>query len=92
MVGRQWPTEQTIRQISHREHFSIGGSINPRIIARPATAQYTYRHRFLCGTHLFSVITSAGLRSVNGFMIPKGEFIPQFHVQCQHAAQASRKP
>ena len=38
-----------------------------------------------CGTHLFSEIAGAGLRSVNAFLLPKGEFNPQLHVQCQHA-------
>lgn len=38
-----------------------------------------------CGTHLFSEITSVGLRSVNAYLLPRGEFRPQFHIQCQHA-------
>lgn len=38
-----------------------------------------------CGTHLFTDVTSADLRSVNAFLLPKGEFNPQLHVQCQHA-------
>lgn len=38
-----------------------------------------------CGTHLFSELAAAGVRSVNGFLLPTGEFQPQFHVQCQHA-------
>ncbi|GLS17552.1 hypothetical protein GCM10007874_05670 [Labrys miyagiensis] len=35
--------------------------------------------------HLFSEIDGVGMRSVNGYLLPKGEFRPQFHVQCQHA-------
>ena len=38
-----------------------------------------------CGTYLFSEIESVGLRSVSGYLLPKGEFKPQFHVQCQYA-------
>jgi hypothetical protein len=38
-----------------------------------------------CGTYLFSEIEKAGGRSVSGYLLPKGEFKPQFHVQCQHA-------
>lgn len=38
-----------------------------------------------CGTHLYSEITSVGLRSVNAFLLPNQEFKPQLHVQCQHA-------
>lgn len=38
-----------------------------------------------CGTHLFTEVASAGLRSLSGYLLPKGEFKPQFHVQCQHA-------
>jgi hypothetical protein len=38
-----------------------------------------------CGTHMFSEIEAVGLRSVNAFLFPKGEFQPQAHVQCQHA-------
>lgn len=38
-----------------------------------------------CGTHLFADITKAGLRSVNGFLLPPGTFNAQLHIQCQHA-------
>lgn len=38
-----------------------------------------------CGTHLFSEIASVGLRSVNAFLLPRGAFQPQMHIQCQHA-------
>ena len=38
-----------------------------------------------CGAYLFSEIARAGMRSVNAYLLPKGEFNPQFHVQCQHA-------
>jgi hypothetical protein len=39
-----------------------------------------------CGTHLFSELPRVGMRSVNPYLLPKGAFRPQFHVQCQHAA------
>ena len=52
----------------------------------PIVVKTTQRMRCVtCGTHLFSEIASVGLRSVNGFLLPKGEFNPQLHVQCQHA-------
>ena len=38
-----------------------------------------------CGTYLFSEIARVGLRSVSAYLLPKGAFHPQFHVQCQHA-------
>ena len=38
-----------------------------------------------CNTHLFSEIASAGVRSINAFLLPTEAFKPQFHVQCQHA-------
>lgn len=52
----------------------------------PLTVKTTQRMRCeACGTILFAEITSAGLRSVNAFLLPSEEFKPQFHVQCQHA-------
>lgn len=52
----------------------------------PIVVKATARMRCAsCGTPLFSEITSVGMRGVNGFLLPKGEFNPQFHVQCQHA-------
>jgi hypothetical protein len=38
-----------------------------------------------CGTHLFSELANVGMRSVNAYLLPKGSFTPQFHVQCAHA-------
>jgi hypothetical protein len=38
-----------------------------------------------CGTHLFSEIANVGMRSVSGYLLPKGEFRPQMHVQCAYA-------
>lgn len=39
----------------------------------------------VCNTHLFTEVESAGMRSVNAYLLPTDEFKPQFHVQCQHA-------
>jgi hypothetical protein len=38
-----------------------------------------------CGAYLFSEISGAGMRSVSGYLLPRREFKPQFHVQCAHA-------
>jgi len=35
-----------------------------------------------CGMYLFSEIASVGMRSVSAYLLPKGEFKPQFNVQC----------
>lgn len=52
----------------------------------PIVVKTTQRMRCVsCGTYLFSEITTAGLRSVNAFLLPEGEFNPQIHIQCQHA-------
>ncbi|WCE93128.1 MULTISPECIES: GFA family protein [Pseudomonadota] len=52
----------------------------------PMTANTLPRIRCAeCGQHLFNDVQSHGLRNVNGYLLPKGEFKPQFHVQCQYA-------
>ncbi len=52
----------------------------------PLVVRTTQRMRCAsCGTPLFTEVASAGLRSVNAMLLPKGEFKPQFHLQCQHA-------
>lgn len=52
----------------------------------PIVVRTTQRMRCAaCGTFLFTEVASAGLRSVNARLLPKGEFKPQFHIQCQHA-------
>jgi hypothetical protein len=38
-----------------------------------------------CGTRMFIDVLSVGLRGVNGYLLPKGQFKPQFHMQCQFA-------
>ena len=71
----------------------VAGAIYPKQMVKvvrgeptPIVVKATQRMRCVsCGTHLFSEITSVGLRSVNGFLLPKGEFVPRIHVQCQHA-------
>jgi hypothetical protein len=42
-------------------------------------------HCAKCGTHLFNDVQSHSLRNVNGYLLPKGEFKPQFHVHCKYA-------
>lgn len=38
-----------------------------------------------CGTRVYSEISAVGLCGVNGLLLPRGQFQPQFHIQCQHA-------
>jgi hypothetical protein len=38
-----------------------------------------------CGTYLFSEIAAVNVRSVSAYLLPKDEFKPQLHVQCQYA-------
>ncbi len=38
-----------------------------------------------CGTYLFSELERVGMRSVSAYLLPKGTFRPQFHVQCDEA-------
>ncbi|HLJ71089.1 MAG TPA: GFA family protein [Roseiarcus sp.] len=52
----------------------------------PMVVRTTQRMRCAaCGTYLFSELASAGVRSVSAMLLPKGEFKPQFHVQCEDA-------
>jgi len=53
---------------------------------QPMVVKATPRMRCLaCGSYLFSEIASVGMRSVSAYLLPKGMFKPQFHVQCAHA-------
>jgi hypothetical protein len=38
-----------------------------------------------CGTYLFAELPQVGMRSLSAYLLPKGAFEPQFHVQCRHA-------
>lgn len=38
-----------------------------------------------CGGRLFIEVAARDLRGVNGFLLPAGEFRPQFHVHCNLA-------
>jgi hypothetical protein len=40
-----------------------------------------------CGTRLFIDVLPLKLRGANGYLIPKEEFRPQFHMQCQFAVR-----
>ena len=42
-------------------------------------------HCHAYGTYLFAEIADHGLRSLSAYLLPKGMFRPQFHVQCQYA-------
>jgi len=42
-------------------------------------------HCSACGAFLFSEIRQASLRWLSAYLLPKGTFAPEFHVQCQHA-------
>lgn len=44
----------------------------------------------VCGTRLFIEVTARRLRGVNGCLLPKGAFRPQFHMQCQYAVHPVR--
>jgi hypothetical protein len=58
------------------------------IRGRPAAmvVKSTQRMRHAgCGAYLFSELPSVGMRSVSAYLLPKGKFKPQFHVQCANA-------
>lgn len=38
-----------------------------------------------CGTPLFTEVAAAGLRSLNAYLLPEGEFTPQLHIYCADA-------
>jgi len=38
-----------------------------------------------CGTRLFIEVLPLGLRGVNGWLLPREEWKPTFHMQCQFA-------
>jgi hypothetical protein len=40
-----------------------------------------------CGTRLFIDALALSARGVNGYLLPAGEFRPQFHMQCQFAVR-----
>jgi hypothetical protein len=48
---------------------------NPRVTCRE------------CGTRLFIDVLALGLRGVNGYLLPQGQFRPTFHMQCQFAVR-----
>lgn len=56
---------------------------------QPSPIVVKHRQRFrcaACGTFLFNEIEEAGgLRAVNAFLLPKGAFTPQMHINCQDA-------
>jgi hypothetical protein len=40
-----------------------------------------------CGTRLFIDVLSLGLRGVNGYVLPPGQFDAAFHMNCQFAVR-----
>ena len=40
-----------------------------------------------CGARLFIDVLNIGLRGVNGYLLPKGLFQAQYHMQCQFAVR-----
>ena len=52
----------------------------------PMVVKSTQRMRCAdCGAYLFAELPSVRMRSVSAYLLPKGQFKPQFHVQCAHA-------
>ena len=52
----------------------------------PMVVKSTERMRCpACGAYLFAELSSVGMRSVSVYLLPRGAFKPQFHVQCAHA-------
>jgi hypothetical protein len=56
----------------------------------PSTWKLKRNPRFTChecGTRLFIDVLSLGLRGVNGYLLPPGQFQPTFHMQCRFAVR-----
>ena len=52
----------------------------------PMVVKSTERMRCAaCGAYLFAELPGVGMRGVSAYLLPKGRFKPQFHVQCAHA-------
>ena len=52
----------------------------------PMVVKTTQRMRCAdCGAYLYSELPGVGMRSVSAYLLPRGSFKPQFHVQCAHA-------
>jgi hypothetical protein len=59
-------------------------------VTRGSPAQWMLKRnpRFLCpecGTRLFVDVLAFGVRGVNGYVLPAGEFTPSFHMHCRFA-------
>lgn len=39
-----------------------------------------------CGTYLFAEVPGHGVRGLNADLLPAGQFVPEFHMQCRYAA------
>jgi hypothetical protein len=61
------------------------------VVVRGETGVFTLRTtpRTKCGrcaTYLFAEVPGFPYRGVNGDLLPRGRFNPEFHVQCRYAA------
>lgn len=61
-------------------------------IAVIGTGTFTWTYKALprtrcatCGTFLFGEPPGLGMRGISGYLLPAGEFAPQFHNQCRYA-------
>jgi len=59
-------------------------------VVRGAPVAWTLKRnpRYLCatcGTRLFIEVAALAVRGVSGTLLPKGDFAPSFHMQCQFA-------
>jgi hypothetical protein len=57
---------------------------NPLTWKLKRNPRYTCRE---CGTRLFIDVLSRGLRGINGYLLPAGQFKPAFHMNCQFAVR-----
>jgi hypothetical protein len=56
----------------------------------PSTWKLKRNPRFTCtacGTRLFIDVVAIGLRGVNGYLLPAGQFDATFHMHCQFAVR-----
>jgi hypothetical protein len=65
------------------ENLSVarGDTVNFRLKTTPRTRCAG------CGMYLFAEVPGYGVRGLNAELLPKDQFNPQFHLQCQFAAR-----
>jgi hypothetical protein len=64
-----------------RDQVEVSGGELSHLVIRSTERMFCGQ----CGTYLFSEIASVSMRSVSAYLLPKGTFKPQFHVQCDEA-------